>query len=452
MVNDVFIKKMIFEIASDSYSSVKKFNLMRTINILLVLSFLFWKNEVKACSIFCAADGENILVAGNEDWSDPFTKIWVHQKSKTNYGALYIGHSDYQAQFGINEWGLTFDFTAIPRVEGKNLEGKESCKEELFLEILSNCKNLKEALVFLNKYKYSSPYSQAMISDSEGNSAVVNQDGIIIKSKNYQIITNFNYCNSSIDNSCKRYEIIENSLANSNNISISLFKKLLCQTHQENEYPTQFSYIIDQNSGEIHLFSFHNYEDNLVLKFRELIGNGFMLKNLKDMLPPSFAELDFRMNHPDSLKQKLIDQLHYKSAEAVLNHYQNLINDDPKIAGYPYLLIGIAASIIGEVSVRETGGKPFYFWWYPTKYFNYQFNNPLLSKTLKLLTFLEKIPKDDPKQNIGAFEFKAIIYAFQGNKTKAEEYLLKTINIAPEETGNYKRSVQFLNYLKKHKE
>ena len=73
--------------------------------------------SVIPCTIFFAKSQSKILVAGNEDWSDPFTKIWVYQRSIDNYGVLFIGHSDFQAQFGINEYGLTVDYATIPKVE-----------------------------------------------------------------------------------------------------------------------------------------------------------------------------------------------------------------------------------------------------------------------------------------------------------------------------------------------
>jgi tetratricopeptide (TPR) repeat protein len=73
--------------------------------------------------------------------------------------------------------------------------------------------------------------------------------------------------------------------------------------------------------------------------------------------------------------------------------------------------------------------------------------NPQLYKVLDLLTYLENIPKEDPKQNIGAFEFSGLIYTFLGNKVKAKEYFEKTLEVSPEGIGNYNRSKLVLKYL-----
>ena len=58
--------------------------------ILIKLSFIILLNisdfKLSACTIFCASSIEKKLMAGNEDWQDPFSKIWVHEKSKDKFG------------------------------------------------------------------------------------------------------------------------------------------------------------------------------------------------------------------------------------------------------------------------------------------------------------------------------------------------------------------------------
>ncbi len=87
-----------------------KRNMKYLLNLSVILIFNIFHSNLSACTIFCASSTEKKLMAGNEDWQGPFSKIWVHEISKDNYGVLYIGHSDYQVQFGINEYGLALDF------------------------------------------------------------------------------------------------------------------------------------------------------------------------------------------------------------------------------------------------------------------------------------------------------------------------------------------------------
>ena len=63
-----------------------------------------------------------------------------------------MGHSNYQVQFGINEYGLALDFAAISKIEGRNLEGKKDLDNDLSITILTKCKTVKEAILFLENH------------------------------------------------------------------------------------------------------------------------------------------------------------------------------------------------------------------------------------------------------------------------------------------------------------
>ena len=420
--------------------------------ILIKLSFIILLNisdfKLSACTIFCASSIEKKLMAGNEDWQDPFSKIWVHEKSKDNFGVLYLGHSNYQVQFGINEYGLALDFAAISKIEGRNSEGKKDLDNDLSITILTKCKTVKEAILFLENHTYQSPYHQMLLFDATGESLVVNQDGIVKREGNFQVTTNFNYCISEERSTCERYEIINSKLSQNPKISITLFRELLSRTHQEDDNPTQYSYIVDATTSKLHVYSFHNYENEVVLDYKELIEKGYMMKNLKLMFPDNFIEMDYRTHHKDSLKQSYIKRLVNEDAKEIIKDFETTIETKPQIGNYPFLLLDVAFSMINKTLIEENKGKPFYYWYYPDKeYLELKTQNPQLYKVLDLLTYLENIPKEDPKQNIGAFEFSGLIYTFLGNKVKAKEYFEKTLEVSPEGIGNYNRSKLVLKYL-----
>jgi len=110
----------------------------------------------------------------------------------------------------MNEYGLFFDFAAIPKIELKN-------KEIDFLgmnEVLATCKNIEEALVLFQKHKFSAPASQMLMADATGKSIIVNAETIVPKKGDYQITTNFNICDLADGKyHCLRYDKINKGLS-----------------------------------------------------------------------------------------------------------------------------------------------------------------------------------------------------------------------------------------------
>ncbi len=111
-------------------------------------------------------------------------------------------------------------------------------------------------------------------------------------------------------------------------------------------------------------------------------------------------------------------------------------------------MLDISFALINEILIQENNGKPFDYWYYPSEEdLEFETQNHLLYKVLDLLTYLENVPKEDPKQNIGTFEFKGLIYSLLGKKVMAKKYFNKTIEVSPEGIGNYNRSKLFLEHL-----
>ena len=413
---------------------------------LIVFIFLIPK-AVDACTIFCSAKDDQVLAAGNEDWSNPFSKMWITEKTDTDYGIINLGHSDYQIQTAMNEHGLYFDFAAIPKAEGKNMKGKVKSKRSLFSEILAKCRNIDEALVYLNKYQYPSPYNQVLMADAEGNSIIVNQDEIRRSSKDYQIATNFNSCDlSSGMYDCERYEIIERGLSDSDEISVSLFRKLLSNSHQEGPYPTQYSYVFDLKNGVINLYSFHNFENVVTLNVQEELSKKYKMINLKDLFPKSFEELYFRTNHRDTLVHEIISEINKHGVDSGINLYKEAVINNPDAASYPFVLLSVGGALVHEAWFEDNKGKVFDYWFHPQNVLNWKsINKDKIKEILKVYDYLEEtIPKENPKQFIGTYELKGLLYFLIDEKEKSKEYFEKTITVAPTETSNYKRANSFL--------
>ena len=70
-----------------------------------------------ACTFFYAANSEMALAGNNEDYINPFTKVWFEPAENGKYGGVYFGFDNFFSQGGMNEKGLFFDVTAAPLVQ-----------------------------------------------------------------------------------------------------------------------------------------------------------------------------------------------------------------------------------------------------------------------------------------------------------------------------------------------
>ncbi|MEQ9415617.1 MAG: hypothetical protein RIF39_17400, partial [Cyclobacteriaceae bacterium] len=245
-----------------------------------------------------------------------------------------------------------------------------------------------------------------------------------------------------------RFQIIDEALREGDKISIALFRNLLSRTHQEGPYPTQYSYIIDQKRGELHIYSFHNYENELVINIKEEISKGYSMKELKELFPIAFEEEYFRSHHIDSLKETLLKIVRRDGAEQAIKKYMSLSDAKSEIAPDPQVLWDVAASIIQDVWMQETSGATFEYWWHANNYVNWTSKNPDLQLAMKIVEFMERVPKENPKQNIGVYELKGLLLSVNERKMESKQYFEKTMRLDEEHTGNYHPAKVYVEYLK----
>src|SRR5687768_17633960 len=124
-------------------------------NCLLIIIFLLHGYVASnACTIIAASMNGEVLAGGNEDYENPFVRLWFNPPTKDRYGSVCFGFPDLQAQAAMNEHGLFFDFTAQGGIDPSKLNLKNPYYGDLFFEILGKCKNIEEVLVFLEKHDY----------------------------------------------------------------------------------------------------------------------------------------------------------------------------------------------------------------------------------------------------------------------------------------------------------
>jgi uncharacterized protein YecE (DUF72 family) len=120
------------------------------------------------------------------------------------------------------------------------------------------------------------------VADRSGNSCVIewsNNQYVFIhkKSRPDQVITNFSHNNHKIGwYPCQRFQTAETYLREkaTSGMSITNVRDLLKATHQEGEFPTIYSYIIDTSSLEIYVYFNHDYSHGTRYNFNRLIKKG----------------------------------------------------------------------------------------------------------------------------------------------------------------------------------
>jgi len=65
------------------------------------------------CTVFLAANDVIALAGNNEDWRNPFTRLWFVPAGNGTFGQMYVGFDDCAPQGGMNDHGLFFDALAV---------------------------------------------------------------------------------------------------------------------------------------------------------------------------------------------------------------------------------------------------------------------------------------------------------------------------------------------------
>lgn len=171
--------------------------------------------DMHACSIIYYVDPSTgkIYVANNEDyWYDTKAYIQIEPGSSKEHARLWYGWDKF-AQGGVNEHGLFFDAAVTPRQEipegFSNPNGRNVGDE-----ILAFCRNVEEAVNYLENEKIAVSEGHMMLGDSKGNAVVlewVNGEIRVVRmQENYLIATNFLLSESDPDQiECPRYRSIE---------------------------------------------------------------------------------------------------------------------------------------------------------------------------------------------------------------------------------------------------
>lgn len=369
--------------------------------------------------------------------------MWFIPATKERYGAVYFGKNDMQTQAGMNEYGLFFDFAAIPLIELKN-------QEIDFLgmtEVLATCKSIDEALNLFKKHKFPAPASQMLMADASGKSIVVNAEIILPKTGHYQITTNFNICKLEDKNyDCLRYDKIAKALSEAEIISVSLFRDILDDVHQEGIVSTQYSNVYDLKNQKIYINWFHNYNETITIDLKKELRKGFRIERLGNLFKQkNFAAHTFEMADKNYFYNLILNEIDKSGVEGGLKLFEQLVEDNPdkadKIRGD---LNWIPYSLISKARIAYDN-QPFDY--YYISFLNdhktlWKSKNELLTNSLKILDYLRD---NDLKDNDFHYhETIGYINMVLNNKNVAIKNYRKAIATAKEDSWEKTRATKTL--------
>ncbi len=413
---------------------------------LLVLAILI-QHQGDACSIFTSSRNGQVLVGSNEDSYTSFRHMWFIPASEGKYGAVFFGQNDMQTQAGMNEYGLFFDFAAIPRIASDNRE----INFITIAEILATCKTVEEALTLYQKYTYASYSSQMLLADATGKSVLINVDTIVHKTGDYQITTNFNVCDlSSKGYDCLRYDKIDKALANSDEISIPFFQDILRDVHQEGIVSTQNSSVYDLKERKIHMNWFHNYGETVVIDLKEELKKGFRIENVGDRFQQkSFAAINFQESEEGYFYNTLLNEFEQNGLQSGFKMFEDYSAANPdkydiakdNLNWIPYGLIAKARVAYDNLS--------FDYYYIPSLQSYrpiWRSNNKLLYQSLAILDYI----KVNTLINGDFFfhETYGYIYMVLGSKQIAIESYEKAIAVSKKGSRERKRATRMLEIIK----
>ncbi len=268
------------------------------ISLILIILILCSDIRVYSCTIFLASKNGKVLAGNNEDFIDPNTNIWFLPPEAGKFGRVYFGFGVGLPQGGINDQGLFFDYAALPFSPTNNSVTKKIFNGSMVEKVMEEFTTIDQVVNFFSLYdrQHMATY-QLMFGDRDGNSVIIERDTIIIKKADYQICTNFRQSlNEEKPYSIERYNIVENMLKESDEISVDLFRSILAGVHQEpgqkQGSPTMYSNIYDLKNGIIYVYHFHNYLDCRIIDVKKELEKGKHSYSIADLFEHSLFAYD----------------------------------------------------------------------------------------------------------------------------------------------------------------
>ncbi len=249
------------------------------------------------CSVFMAANDAVALGGNNEDWRNPFTKLWFIPADEGTFGQMYVGFDNYFPQGGMNDQGLFFDGLAVPPTIVPPETDLPDPTEDALSIVMATCADVQCVMDYFNAHDRGLMVgAQLFYGDASGDAVIIEPIEMIRKSGPFLVSTNF-YQSATPpgEETCERYKTAQAMLGEANqNYTVELFRQILDATHQEGDYPTQYSNIYDLRAGIMYLYLFHDFEHMVEINLADELAKGVHEYNIFELFPENDDEAWFR--------------------------------------------------------------------------------------------------------------------------------------------------------------
>lgn len=257
---------------------------------ILIFGFFFFSgfnSIVLGCTMFSADDGNIILAGNNGDYSYIDTYIVFYPPSESRYGRVYVGWNEFWWQTGMNDKGLFFASASTSFLEAQNSSNKPSYSRYLMYKCMEECTTVNEVLDIFNQYNLEFlEIMQLLIADSTGASVIIEGDAIHYKQDYYQVLTNFRLSLHQEPYPCWRFNAAIDMFEGNSVITPNFFKNICNATHNEGQYPTQFSTVFDLQQQIMYLYHYHNYDEVKIFNLAEELQKGYQKIHIPTLFEP----------------------------------------------------------------------------------------------------------------------------------------------------------------------
>jgi hypothetical protein len=258
----------------------------------VVILLLVLQTSTLACTIFSANDGTMTLSGNNGDYSDPDTYIVFYPAENGKHGRMYAGWKQFWWQTGLNDQGLFFASASTSFLEVHNSTQKPRPPRYLMYKCMEECSTVEDVLEVFGQYNLDFLETmQLMVSDAAGASLIIEGDLVHIKQNFYQIVTNFRFSQTDPPYPCWRYNTAVAMFENTTTISPEFFTSVCDATHQEGDYPTQFSTVYNLPQQIIYLYWQHNYNQVKIFNLTQELQSGYHIYSIPSLFNSSIPPI-----------------------------------------------------------------------------------------------------------------------------------------------------------------
>ena len=223
------------------------------------------------CTVFAVSQDGTVLFANNEDWKDPYSRIWFLPAEDGKHGRMYLGFDRFGVtipQGGLNDQGLAFDILAGPSYRVQGDPAKERYGGNLIVKAMEECTTVKQVVAMFGRYNLEGTWQgQYFFADRTGDAVIIEGDKVHRKKGRFLVATNFYLSQSKSEgHQCRRYDTATEMLEKRGPVTTNLCRRVLEAVKQEGATPTVYSNVFDLRKGIVNLYHLHDFASTVSLK------------------------------------------------------------------------------------------------------------------------------------------------------------------------------------------